>query len=377
MSKANVLLKFKPATLQEGKEWLIKYYVEQPGTGQMVRKRIKVNSIKSIPERRKYAKKIIEEINRKLYDGWNPFLEESVSFGYTPLTKAIQSFLKQKEKELRPDSMRSYRSFSKKMIEWLESSKRSDILCVNFGVSESTEFMNMLYNLDSISSKTWNNYLLFFQSFWNWMIENQYAVNNAFKHFSKKAKTQKTRTIIPVHIREQIREHLQETDYNFMVVSMLVFHCLLRPKEISLLKPENFLIHKQVIRVPGEVSKNRTERLATIPDVMMPYIVAWDFNKAKTGDFIFGTDMKCGSQPICPRRFSKKWDRVREKFNLPMEYKLYSLRDSGIVQLLQDGVSPEEVMIHADHSSLEITSIYVKHAKPNGSTMIKRTASEF
>lgn len=377
MSSANSLLKFKPATLQEGKDWVIYYYVEQPGTEKMVRKRIKVNSIKSIPERRKYAKKIIEQINRKLYDGWNPFVEKSVSHGYTLLTSAIQNFINQKQKELRPDSMRSYRSFVHKLLVWLEEKKQIDIMCVNFGVSESSEFMNMLYNLENISSKTWNNYLVFFQSLWNWMIENQYAVNNVFQHFTRKQKTQKSRTIIPAHTREMIREHLNDTDYNFMIVSMMVFHCLLRPKEISMLKPEHFILHKQVIRVPGEVSKNKTERLATIPDVMMPYLAQWDFNNAKIGDFIFGADMKSGSKPVCSRRFSKKWEKIREKFNLPMDYKLYSLRDSGIVQLLQDGVSPEEVMIHADHSSLDITSIYVKHAKPNGSVIIKRTASEF
>jgi integrase len=57
--------------------------------------------------------------------------------------------------------------------------------------------------------------------------------------------------------------------------------------------------------------------------------------------------------------------------------KLYSLRDSGIIQMLQDGISPEEVMKQADHSSLEITTIYVKHANPSGSEQIKKKGSKF
>lgn len=57
--------------------------------------------------------------------------------------------------------------------------------------------------------------------------------------------------------------------------------------------------------------------------------------------------------------------------------KLYSLRDSGIVQLLQDGVSPEEVMKQAGHSSLEITTVYVKYANPGASEQIKNKASVF
>ncbi|MDF1550435.1 MAG: hypothetical protein P1P88_21610, partial [Bacteroidales bacterium] len=41
----------------------------------------------------------------------------------------------------------------------------------------------------------------------------------------------------------------------------------------------------------------------------------------------------------------------------------YSLRDSGIIQMLRDGRSPKEVMEAADHSSIEVTNNYVKVAR--------------
>ncbi|MBA7572518.1 hypothetical protein ES708_14301 [subsurface metagenome] len=61
------------AKLKKGKIWHIEYYVKNPCTGEMVRKQIKCNRIKSITERREYAKQLAKEVNRKLKEGWNPF----------------------------------------------------------------------------------------------------------------------------------------------------------------------------------------------------------------------------------------------------------------------------------------------------------------
>jgi hypothetical protein len=109
----------------------------------------------------------------------------------------------------------------------------------------------------------------------------------------------------------------------------------------------------------------------------MPYLVEWNFNGAKAGDYIWGKEFIPGAVPVNPRMWSRKWGYLRKELNLPKQMVLYSLRDSGIIQLLQDGVSPEEVMIHADHSSLEVTSIYVKHARPNGVESVKSKGGKF
>lgn len=377
MSKIQNLIGFKPAALKTGKVDYIEYYVRSPFTQEFIRKRVRVSHIKSVSERKKYARELIQIINQKLYDGWNPLVEETATNSYVLLTKALQTFINQKQKELRPDSIRSYRSFLDKLLAFLKANKLEKCYCASFEKKYAANFMMELYRNTAISSKTWNNYLNFFRSLWNWMIENQYAVANPFTELSKKQQTKKTRIVIPHNKREEIRTHLEATDYSFMIATMLVFHCLLRPKEISMLKPSNFLLKEQVIRVPAEVSKNKHERLATIPNTFMPYLVAWNWNNAAPNEYIFGPDFNAGKTPICARRFAKKWDKLRIKMKLPMEMKLYSLRDSGIIQLLQDGVSPEEVMLHADHSSLAITSIYLKHAKPNGSEQIKQSASDF
>lgn len=377
MSKSKVSLTFKPATLHEGKDWVVQYYIQDPVSEKLVRKKIRLNSIKSIPERRKYGKELVRELNERLYAGWNPFLEASAPNGFTKINVCIETFLKAKTKELRPDSMRSYRSFSDRFLNWLEKAGKKEIFVVNFESHHANAFLNELYRDESISNKTWNNYLTFFRSLWNWMVEQEYAVKNQFAGFTKKQAEKKERIVIPARERERIREYLEQKDPNLLIASLLVFHSLLRPKEISMLKPDYFMLKKQVIRIPAGVAKNRTERMATIPDALMPYLVEWNFNHAKAGDFIWSQNFVPGSTPVNSRKWAAKWDRMRNALKLPKQMVLYSLRDSGIIQLLQDGVSPRDVMLHADHSSLEITSQYVKQAFPEGMASIKGKASSF
>jgi integrase len=377
MSKNQNLLSFKPAQLSIGKEWFVYYYALNPATDQLERKKIRLNRIASKTERRRYANTLIQEINNKLYSGWNPFLEESAPKGFTKMNDALESFYGNKVRELRKDSLRSYRSFIDTFKFWLQENDKSEMFTVSFNKTDAFSYLDWLIISKNVSNKTWNNYVNFMRSLFNWMKERQYVGYNPFEQIRKKSALQKDRIAIPSDIRMQILNHLEENDYNFLIVCMLVFHSLIRPKEICFLKPSCFSIENQTIVIPADASKNKKRRIATIPNPLVPYLQKWDFNIAQSDEYIFGTDIKPGKTPLDARRFTKKWDRLRNDLKLPSTMKLYSLRDSGIIQMLNDGISPEEIMKQADHSSLEMTTIYAKFNNPTGSDQIKRKGSGF
>ncbi|MDX1642018.1 MAG: hypothetical protein R3220_09995, partial [Balneolaceae bacterium] len=138
---------FIPAQLYTSpQEWFIYYSCLDPKTNSLKRKKIKINRIKSIAERKRYARWMIEEINGKLYSGWNPFLEEECSNGMTLLTIAIRKFINRKEKELRPGSMRSYYSYSDIFEKWLKENEMEDVFAVNFASHHAIQFMNWVYD---------------------------------------------------------------------------------------------------------------------------------------------------------------------------------------------------------------------------------------
>lgn len=377
MSTNQTLYSFIPAQYSDGKEPFVYYYVKNPVTEKLVRKKVKVGRVRGTKERQKFANSVIQEINAKLYAGWNPYLEEVASIGFVKLIDAVETFYNVKSRELRPDSLRTYKSFIGRFTDWLKETKRDDIFCVKFSKANALEFLDFQFEKRKISPNTYNNYVHFFKVVWAWLLEKQYVAENVFVTIRKKKQTVKTRVIISPAKRQRIIEYLDQKDPQFAMVCKFVFYTLLRPKEVSHLKPESFNLKQQTIFLPGSATKNGHDRIVTIPNAMMNDLLDWDFNQANVGQYIFATDFKAGKTPVDGRRFAKKWDSMRKKLALKSEEKLYSLRDSGIVQMLNDGISPEEVMKQADHSSLEMTTIYAKHANPTGSSQIKSGFSSF
>ncbi|MCL2132359.1 MAG: hypothetical protein FWH36_07925 [Lentimicrobiaceae bacterium] len=111
-------LNYLPAILKENKSgWLVEYYVEHPVHHNLVRKTKKVNHVvkryKSKLEARRHVLKMTNNINIKLSTGWNPHFTSEDARLYTPVSEVCEKFLKEKEKESRKNTMRSYASFAK------------------------------------------------------------------------------------------------------------------------------------------------------------------------------------------------------------------------------------------------------------------------
>ena len=62
---------------------------------------------------------------------------------------------------------------------------------------------------------------------------------------------------------------------------------------------------------------------------------------------------------------------------VPEEMQLYSLRDTGITDLIHAGVDELTVQHHADHSSLAIQNIYTDHYDPTLTDTIYKKAPDF
>jgi integrase len=56
---------------------------------------------------------------------------------------------------------------------------------------------------------------------------------------------------------------------------------------------------------------------------------------------------------------------------------LYSLRDTGINEMIKSGIDDLSVMQHADHSSLDMTTRYANHADPHLVDVIYNKAPSF
>jgi site-specific recombinase XerD len=377
-SEKSVLVKYIPAQLHECKEWVIKYYVVNPATNQLHRKIVKVNRVKKIAERRRWAREIIHEINIKLATGWNPFIEQQSAKSYHKLFDALETFEQLKEKELRPDSVRSYKSYIKIIKDYIiEKKMNKNMYVISFDKAYALDFLQFLYLKKNISERYYNNNVKFYRTFFNWCVQYNYCNTNPFSGIAMKKEKQKTRILIDIEAKEKLKNYLFTKDYEYFVICMLAFYALLRPKEITYLRVKDIDLENQRIFIPGTVAKNGKDRRPTIPDVLKNYLVKMNLSQYNKEWYLFSRGWKPGVLLVDSREISRTWDHIRNAIKIPKEMQFYSLRDSGITKMIKDGISLEQIRDQADHSSLEITNIYTKHVNTKGSEDIKKMCLEF
>jgi site-specific recombinase XerD len=114
-----------------------------------------------------------------------------------------------------------------------------------------------------------------------------------------------------------------------------------------------------------------------LTDDVVSSLKSLNLSSYPTSYFVIGHELKPNLKPLQCAYLSKHWIKLRKKLNLSKEMQLYSLRDSGIFEMLKSGIDPLSVKQHADHHSLEMTTIYSNHVDPNLAKIIREKAPTF
>jgi integrase len=350
--------KYVPAELHRNKIWTVVYYVYNPKTDKLHRKVVRCNKIKNLNMRLSYARQLVKEINEKLASGWNPFFEQEFSKGFVRLIDALNTFEAEKKRELRADSMRSYSSYIAIFIRWLTKINEKDLFCISFTKRHALDFLTDVYVNQKISGKTYNNYIRFFICAFNWMIDHEYCKQNYFIKLKRKKNEEKKREIISPDIRTKIENYLRENNHNFLCITLLCYGCLIRPKEILNLKPKDFILDKQIINVPASVAKNGKSRNVVVPNYVADELKKLNLNKINPNFYVFSDNFNPGKKKKDTRDVGRYWQILRKILDIPQNVSFYSLKDSGISDLLDAGIPAKIVQQHADHSSIAMTEKY-------------------
>lgn len=362
--KPQAYVHYIPPRLTKGKTWYISYYVKNPETGKMKRFRIKLNRFHNLKERMAAARGIMASVGEKLSLGWNPMIDDKAPKAYTSLFHAMDDFLATKGKELEPNSMRSYTSLVKILKDWLKRiGFNEETYASQFAKEHAVRFMADVDSDSRLSPRTYNNYLTFSHCLFEWMLSHGYVSANPFNGLHKKPKrlTKKNRRLIKDSELDAIFGFLKENNPEYLAICLLCYGCFIRPKEIALLKCEDIDLKRQVVHIKASIAKNDNDSFRTIPDELMPSLQRLDYSNPTW--YLFGDhsmfDFTPGPKLVCSRKFAKYWDYIRKECDLPMEVQFYSLKDTGITNMLNSGVPINQVQKQADHSSVAVTAIYV------------------
>jgi len=420
---------YMPATLQKYPSgWLIDYYVEDPNTLKLKRFKIKVARMMSrFPtknEALRHVNSVVAALNIRLASGWNPLLytsdntepvpvfepvnvsktlpvitvlAENTTQGecivlspkvekqpteeelrmQTPFSEASKKYLDEALREKRPDTIRSYSSFIGIFSNWLKT-RFENAKCADLKGCVIADFMDYVYNEREVSGTTYNNYVKMGRAIFTWMVDKYYILQNEFTKIKLKKKEKKSRILIDDKTRGKIKEYLELNKPNYLTICKLVYNTLLRPKEIRMLKVSDILLDEKLIQVRSEVAKNQKERFVPLTAELVNDFKRMGVDKAPEDFYVFSENLCPGKGRISDGYMGKYWDRMREKLRFSKNMVLYSLRDSGMTDMIKvskfDDIS---VMQLADHHSLEMTTVYTRHVDPNLQKLVYENSPAF
>ena len=343
----------------------IEYYVYNPVTMKMERQRIRLEKLSHQFKNRSQYKQMVMQLmmnlTGKLAGGWTPYGENQNVAEYTPINKAIEAYIADKSRDLRKASMVSYISVAKIFVEWLITQNIHEMASHLLNQRTCQRFMDELRDRPKFNNNTYNTYLKKYRACFAWMVDRGYCKENPFEKIKTLKKQEKIRQLIPVDARETVINHVRTSKHpNYEIVMHLIFTSLIRPSEIERLQVRDVDLKNKCIHIPANKAKTHKDRDAALSDTCIAMLIPL---LSKPGIlptwYLINSNYECGPEPCYHGMFKKHWMKIRKDCGLPDEMQLYSLKDSGITEMLEAGVSINQVKEAAGHADISTTNKYI------------------
>jgi len=368
-SNTRVFVDFIPAELKQtaGNDWRIIYYCKDPGKEKLTRFRKRVPMLNSKKEREILAKRMCLKINEELSKGWSPFYSVSTQRDYILFSEVLDQYLKQNERKLkdkliRNDTLRAYTSYTQNILKYMAEKDLSKMLVTQFTNTFVLNFLDHLYYEKGRSSTTSNNYLNFLSQIGGHMEDRKMIPSNPAAKIPKRKANKKKREILPHWLRDDVFKYWSTRSKEYLTLCLTTYFCFVRRTEVTKLLVKHVNIKDATIFVPGDASKNGRDGTVTIPKQLLP-LIAEHISGAENSFYLFSNNnFKPGKIQLKPKKISDEWAVMRKDMNLESKYQFYSLKDTGITNLLLLGIPAKKVRDQARHHDIRITESYISRA---------------
>ena len=368
-------------------DWIISFYAFDPVQGKLRRKRIRVSpKFAKVRDRRAYANGLMDRISQQLQQGWNPWITVTSSQNYSTWQDACNAYARyldrqEEEKMLREKTKYGYLRMLDMFNSWNSQQGAPIYYAYQFDYRTLVRFTDWLWIDRKLSVTTRDNYVTWLKLVGAFMKEKAFCPDNpadCLKLMGKKVKGDKNRTVIPKEQMRRLSRWCTDNNRHFQLACYILYYCFVRPKEMSFIQIHHLNIYKGTLFIPGVNSKNGKNGTVTLPDKVIGLLRELDVMSAPADHFLFSKNMKPGKTHVSPKQFSDYWDtRIRRQLNFPEEWKFYSLKDTGITDLIKDNTDLLSVRNQARHHSLLMTDIYTPHDIAEANDVIRHRVSEF
>lgn len=379
------IISYTPAELRIGKETYVSLYAYDPSAKKLRRKRYKLNHIESATERKRYGRDLCVRLNEQLRQGWNPFIESESVKGYAKFEDAVSDWIRRQERLMKDGVTReaTYVEYASKVRNLLNYNRKLKIPITYIYQMDArflNDFLDYIYIERGNTAKTYNNYIRVISVMCKFFLARGYMNNDPtskIKSISKSRLPQKERNIISSADLRKIYEYLSEHNKHYLLACYLEYYCFVRPKELSMLQVRDISYKNRVILIRREVSKNRKEQITTIPEVVIRMMLDLEIHSHPDNYYIFSDNFMPGKDRRSEKAFRDEWLKMRRKLKLPENYQFYSLKDSGVSDMLDKNVPAIAVRDQARHSSVAVTEIYTQKRARKANPDITRFSGEF
>lgn len=359
------IIGWKPPVFHQASECYVSFLAFDPNIGKMRLKKIMLDHIKGKRQQRLYGTELIKKLTQKLLEGWNPWIEEEHPDEYLLFDDVCAKYKKYlaklvKEGGIKPGTADNYKYKLNTLTKWISLKKVNVKYVYQFNKNVVGKFIDYIFIDKNNNLRTRNNYVGWLKSFSRFLISREYITKDPTVGIELTTKLgEKNREVIPDNILKRIRLRLEKENKYYLLACYILHYIFIRPHEMTYIKIKDLSEENETVSLSASHTKNGRNAVLTIPHHVMALMKELKIFSYPPNFYLFGKRFRPGAKGIRPQRFREYWvTMVRDPLKLKKSYKFYSLKDTGITNMLKANTDLLSVRDQARHSSVNITNIY-------------------
>ena len=366
------------------KQWFIYYSYKNPANGKMQRFMVYDGFTECYTKKAKYehGKNQVKKYTEMLAAGWCPFTDNvkaiyEDSLQYATVTRVYKNLRAENKTfnyysnlflpEIKGMADKTYKNYISKyrvFDGWLNVNglAGNDIKTIDQDILR--RFFLYLINDLKLAKITVSKYKHMIERFFNWLVKNKHIKVSPLVDMPETTREndQAPRPINENDIEKLVNE-IKERDPQLWLTVQLEYYCLLRPGlEIRFARIGWFDLARGVINVPKEFTKTRENKTVIIPRQLREILLNDVRLHLYPAEFyVIGKNGISGRECLGSNNLRNRFNIIRDKLNLPKEYKLYSFKHTGNSRLVDSSVPVYHIQRQNGHSSMRSTEEYFKN----------------
>jgi integrase len=368
LEKGKAIFPYELASLNDAKgdiskRWCISFYVYSAPVNKTIRKQVWLPAkFKTKSARYAEAKRLINEINSLLVQGYHigedkPKLKPKTRSLLTWL-EAFDWVYEHRKPNLRLRSIQSLELIRKELQEFLgeRGSSNLPLMIVDHQICD--DFMQWMRKKRGFGNTTFNNYLNYFKTNFNYLIKQQRLEINPAKNITPLKQEEPQKYSFTPEAKRKLIKGYEEHYPPLKIFAQYIYYTFIRPAELRRLKVGN--VHEKTISIPGHASKNRKSEHVMISPAMERMLTELKIREYPPHYYLVGLDGLPNKKQIYINHFTRHHLPIREQLGLVPEYTLYCWKHTGVVDTYLATLDIEFVSRQCRHSSLDMTKRYLR-----------------